>query len=494
MRGNARINIALWDQIQLPFDFWFTTAEVGFQQPFNQFGVNPKIGNFLTLHGGYFFAKISDLCFGDTRMLGAGFELTPGNYRVSFLYGRLREQRSSDSVANFPGEYKRMAYAFKIGYGAESEMFAHLNIMRAWDDTTTKLTNSNSPYSKDNLVSSLSFGLPISSLINFTGEAAVSALTDDRAAPKLNTSDEPGFLKLLFTPNYSTQIDAAFKAALAINPYRFFSFRINTMWVGPGFQSLGFPQLPNDVFDITLAPLFRLFDGNLSLKGSIGVRQNNLRENHVSNTSRVIGSIDVYSQITQDISLNANYSNYGMKTSMNRDTIKIQNISQIFSLSPSFLFQWLGGMNNLNLTYSYQDVFDKSSYDTTSKKNQTHTSNIIHSILYESSLTLTTGLYYNSNKSDYSSNIFGITETVGYSFAEKKLTTSFTIGFTTVKTTKTDNQLNLRIVAGYSFDQYGTLTANLSNMNYMTGSGGSEFQSVPSYNEMQGSLQYSINF
>lgn len=90
--GIVRASVMLWDMVELPFELYFTTGQTRFQQPFNQFGVSPKISNWLTLHAGYFSTRFSDLTFGDLRLLGGGFELTPGNFRLKAVYGRSRQE------------------------------------------------------------------------------------------------------------------------------------------------------------------------------------------------------------------------------------------------------------------------------------------------------------------------------------------------------------------------------------------------------------------
>ncbi len=54
-RGIFRTTITIYDQIQLPFEFYISNQERKLQQPFNQFGVSPRISDWLTLHAGYFF-------------------------------------------------------------------------------------------------------------------------------------------------------------------------------------------------------------------------------------------------------------------------------------------------------------------------------------------------------------------------------------------------------------------------------------------------------
>jgi hypothetical protein len=63
-------NLKLANQIDVPLTAYISTDQVSFQQSINRVGVNPKIGNWLTLHGGYFTSKLSDLTYGETGVMG----------------------------------------------------------------------------------------------------------------------------------------------------------------------------------------------------------------------------------------------------------------------------------------------------------------------------------------------------------------------------------------------------------------------------------------
>jgi hypothetical protein len=176
----------IFDQIRLPFELYLTSEDRGIRQPFNQFGLNPQFGGWLTLHGGYFSERISDLTFGDPRILGGGFELTPGNLRVSFLYGKIQQSVDPDTLNGFRGSYDRWAWAAKVGYGAESDFHIHVNLMRAWDDSSSLEKALPDITPMENLAASVQLGVPlIGRAVFLSGEVAVSALTNNSRSPEL---------------------------------------------------------------------------------------------------------------------------------------------------------------------------------------------------------------------------------------------------------------------------------------------------------------------
>ncbi len=105
--------LVIYDQIRLPFEIFVTNDDRGYRQPFNQFGMSPNFWGWLTLHGGYFSSRLSELSFGDTRLLGGGVELTPGDWRVSVLYGRSQMAVDPDTANGVRGLYERTIFTAK---------------------------------------------------------------------------------------------------------------------------------------------------------------------------------------------------------------------------------------------------------------------------------------------------------------------------------------------------------------------------------------------
>ena len=144
--------VTVYDQIQLPFELYYTSEDRGFRQPFNQFGVSPRLFGWLTLHGGYYSANISEFTFGDSRLLGGGFELRPGKFRLSFLYGRSQAAVATDTLLGFRGMYDRRVMAAKLGFGTDDGFHIDLNFLRAVDDSAS-LQNPRPGVASDSAVS-----------------------------------------------------------------------------------------------------------------------------------------------------------------------------------------------------------------------------------------------------------------------------------------------------------------------------------------------------
>ncbi len=482
--------LVIYDQIRLPFEFYVTSEDRGVRQPFNQFGVNPQLWGWLTLHAGYFSARVSDLTFGDARMLGGGVELTPGNFRFSFLYGKIQQAVEEDTLNGFRGVYDRWAWAAKIGYGAESAFHVHLNVMRVYDDSTSLSHPLPDITPQENFAVSLQYGFPlIDHLITLSGEVATAALTSDTHLAEVG--DFPSALKNVFTPRVSSQVDGAATMSLAIMPASNWSLSLIGRWVGPGYVSLGYPQLPNDVVEGTIAPMVRLLQNTLTLRGSLGLRFNNLRDNRFSTTRRTIGNLGISLQPAPEWGIDFQYSNYGMQSSPRNDTLRIDNISQSFILSPRYMFNAFGAVSTAMLTYSLQAFTDFNTVTGSLSDNKTNTGIGSWILVWPSTLTLTTTLLYTSSATQSIETVIrGVTETVGHSFLDRKLTANLMLGYTRVQTTGDNGQTIGRLSVAYTPSSWGTFTLALSSSQFIY----DPLFSSPSYREHTGSLMYSYSF
>jgi hypothetical protein len=480
--------IVLFDQIQLPFEVFIGSEGKGYRQPFNQFGVNPRLFGWLTLHAGYYSAMLSELTFGDTRLLGGGIEANPGIVRFAFLYGRSQRAIAPDSANGVYGAYERWIAAVKLGIGRESSYYIHLNVMHASDDSASIQNPPPSVTPKENVVASLKFGLPLTPFLTINGEAAISALSNDTKAAE--RSGVPSWIRWLFISRSSSQFDGAGSISMNIVPTSMLSLQLTGKWIGPGFVTLGYAQMPNDVLEATIGPSVRLLEGKLNLQGTFGRRWNNLRNNRFSTTQRTIGTLHISSQPGEHFGIDASYTNYGMRSSINNDTLRIDNITQSLTISPRILFTSFGGPNTLVFSYSFSDFSDFNTVTAATGQNQTHVANLTWSLAFPSALAFSTSLMYTSSATSFATTtIKSVMETMNYPLLDNKLTTSLTIGYNIIGASSSNDQISARLSVAYS--STGTVTLNLMSNAYNLGSGAA---ASPAYSEFQAGLQYSLSF
>lgn len=493
-RATLRANVTLFDQIDLPFEMYITSNELAYRQPFNQFGISPKFGNWLQLHAGYFSMRMSDFTFGDARLLGGGAEFTPGNFRLGVFYGYSRLARDVSPENGFIGEYQRRIIGGKIGYGDQSGSFFMLNVIHAQDDSISIRRDSTTPDPQENFVTSLSFGLNLfENIIRFTGEGAIGFFTANTKAPLIDSAEQIELVDRIFRYNISTNVDAAGKLGLLLTPSKYWNIRFDASWIGPGFVTLGFVQMPNDIFDLTVTPSVRLFSSRLFLRGSYGQRTNNLRNTRFAPTTRTIGMVNVSANFTDNIGLDVMYSNFGMRSTHINQIIRVENISQMVTITPRATFTLFDAQNSASLTISRQNSEDLNQFSLQSVNNSVNSYSAVHVIAFPSTLSFSTTIFRNQIENQISnSDITTVSETVGYSFFENMLNLNGTIGLNFINAQGAQKQILARLGATLNLNSYGSFTLMLLNNNY-------DYSAVtlnrqPNYSEYQGSLQYNLSF
>jgi hypothetical protein len=485
--GIIRANISLYDVVELPFELYYSSGQFGYQQPFNQFGVSPQISDWLTLHAGYFSTQFSSLSFGDLRMLGGGVELTPGNFRLKAVYGRTRQQVQSDRVSFRPEVYRQNAYAASIGFGNLSKTYFNINVFHAIDDSTSVKADTMMVTPNENLVTSIDFGFRLGRFVTLRGEAGISAFSSNTRAEKIDGLPIP---ELLFTPNNSSRVDGAARADLSITPSKYWSVILTSRYIGPGFTTLGYALMPNDLMEFTIAPRLRLLKNKLNIRSKAGIRYNNLRDSKMATTNRFTGMLAANWQITKQIGLDVSYNKNQIESLHKNDTLRLSNVYSSFSVTPRFNFNALGGTNNLVFTYGFQDVSDQNVYTSAISDNNTHTATLIHALSHANSLTLTSTVLYNRTlMGGFDSRIFHFNEAVGYRFFKNKLNTSISLGANFINVAENNSQLVFRFTSSLSMGKFGSFGFFITNNSFReTGT------IARNYNELYGSLQYNISF
>lgn len=288
-RTVARLNVTLFDLIDLPFELYLNSGQIGYQQPFNQFGVTPRVGQWLQLFAGWYSTRMSDYTFGDIRILGGGIELSPGSFRLALHYGYTRQARNPDSVFAFWGEYRRRIVLGKLGYESADGNFVFVQALASQDEPGTIRRDSLTPPPQANAVVSFAAGSNMfGGAVRLRGEIAAELFTNNTGAghDSALAANLPALLQQLVPTNTTSNLDGAARLNLTIAPSTTWGIVLDGQWIGPGFVTLGYAQLLNDLLDLTASPYLRILDSKLSFRATVGRRTNNLRQTRIATIER----------------------------------------------------------------------------------------------------------------------------------------------------------------------------------------------------------------
>lgn len=336
--------------MQVPFSFVVGKQQSSFMQPFNQFGLSPTY-KWITVHGGYRNLTYSPLTLAGHTFLGAGVDLMPGKFRFSAMYGQFNKATPLDTaqslyLSNF--SYKRTGMTVRVGYGTDNNYF-DLIALKAKDDASSvaqgkKLSDTLGITPAENTVTGYSMKISLwKQRLTFESDGALSLYTNDINSPPVQDSAYEKDIKRVSNfvkINISSELYGAIQAGIRYK-MKNFSVRFLYRYVEPGYQSMGAYFLNNDLENYTIAPAFTVLKNRIRFSGSLGIQRDDLNNAKRAKASKVIGSANLNTDITERLGLDCSFSNYSVnqtvKTIRFADSLKLVQSSRQLSFMPRYL-------------------------------------------------------------------------------------------------------------------------------------------------------------
>jgi hypothetical protein len=366
LTGNFNLSVY---GIHMPFSFMYSNQNFNYAQPFNRIGFSPQY-KWIKLHLGYRTVTHSSFTLADHSFLGAGIELNPGKFRYSSVYGRFKKKTIPNTVNPLDTLFSptRKGYSVKVGYGSDRNYF-DIIFLKIADDTITNLESATENYepSQDNMILGAQFKFSFAKNLNWETEAAISLLTKDTG---LNTNlDSIGKLltkvNSFFIINESSEYSTAFRSNLQYT-YKSINVGLQYRRIAPNYQSFGAYYFNTDIENITLNSSFRVFKKKLSLRGSIGIQNDNLMNNKARNSRRLITRAVFDYNSGKVFGINGTYSNYSINQFAGNlplnDTIKLYQSNRNFSLMPRLTFIGDNIVQMVQVNISYMDLIDHNQF------------------------------------------------------------------------------------------------------------------------------------
>ena len=495
------------DLISIPFNIILTAPETNtttpsvssptiaqfIENPANALGfssITPKIG-WAEFSLGSFSPNYSTLSVGNQQLFGGGFDLKPGNFRIAASYGISQRAIEPDTINNIQGAYQRNIYMARVAFGKEDETIIGLNVVSVSDvqnslkstivsitpahklptDTSVLVpTDTIRLKAQQGFVASSDFKMKISDAISFNVEGALSSFTADQSSPTEQIAGNP--LNFAQTTRTSTRADFAGNAAIDIQE-KIWGIKFSGLYMGAGFVPIGYVYMQSDKLELSVAPSIRLFDNKFSLNGTIGQRTNNLSGTLGQTTTQLIGSASLNADISNAFNLSAQYSNFGIRNNQSSDTLKVQNVSQSLSVNPTVTIRDSAITQIFAPSFAIDEFKDFNVVSGAQTSNNTRTLLGSYTALL-SSIPLTLNLFasYMENRLSTGTLIIrSIGTSVGYSFFERNLTTTFSVtsSGSTLGSAPTDQQVFYKFGIRWHALKKLDVSANIGNNNYLYG-------------------------
>jgi hypothetical protein len=493
--------------IEIPFSFLISEQNRSFRQPFNQFGLSPT-WKWITLHGGYRNLTYSNYTLNGHTFLGVGLDLNPKWFRFSAMYGRFQKAIEEDTtdIANnlsqytYPA-YKRKGFATKIGFGKENN-FVDLVFTKIWDDSTSLTKKPEKEKILPGNNSTIGIVAQTTFLKNFTWnlDAAMSALTKDITSSPYDLDDVlmGKIAKILVPGKLSTVVSYALETSLRYNS-KPATVVAKYQRIAPEYESFGMYFIQSDLERVTIAPSFRMFKNKLNLGGSYGFQRDNLKNNKLAATKRMIGSANVNYNASQKFGVTFNYSNFGTTQSPGtkslNDTTKINQISHSVMLVPRItLMKDNSLMHNIILMAAYQNLNDRNKLNSTNFEMKNTNINLNYMIgLLPQKVNLNVGVNTNYNILSAGKTMsYGFSTGANYTFGQDKITFSEQFSWNKNSFNKASNGSTLQnsFNLSYQFIPHNSISANL----LITHNKAIDETINPTFTEFMGLVTYSLTY
>lgn len=346
LNGNITVNVM---DVSLPFTFNYSNNQVAYTQPFNIQSFNPTY-KWIKGYAGITSMNFSQYTLAGHVFAGAGVELTPKNFKISAMYGRLKKsvEYNADVNSDVNMSYKRMGWGALLGY--ENNGYGIKLIYFGAKDDPSSLAfvplNTNITPMENSVVSLMGNALLLKK-IKLEAEYALSGLTRNVTSPSDLNSSPSNKLPLLFNPNATSQFFSAIRSSVGYN-FKTFGINFNYERIDPDYKTLGAYYFNNDLENFTIAPSLGLLKGKLNLALNTGLQRNNIDASKLNTTKRWVGSINVNYLPTKKWNISASYSNFSTFTKQRPqedpffkntlDTLNFYQLSQNAFLSMGYNF------------------------------------------------------------------------------------------------------------------------------------------------------------
>ncbi len=361
----------------------------------------------------------SPLTLSGIPVTGGAIEMNPWILYLAATAGRI--QRGVEGSDTTDAAYERRLYSGKFGIGKKEGSHVFFTILYAGDDTSS-IPSYSLPLPGDtdtvvvvipqeNYCVGVDFDLSlIEDHFKIESEIVGSQFTRDMRMPELVVPGAPSWITDIFNPRMSSAFDYAFSVKPSL------SILSTNLWgsvnmVGPGFISLGAPNLRNDNLSFEMGLNQNLFNNALNLSAFHKREHDNLIGNKLS-TTYFLSYVFAFGLNFFNVPyLQASYTPFHQKN----DSIDLDSKTDIFSLNTGYNFILFGLNHSPNFSWSHQKQKDVSVTN------------------------------------NYTSNSFYINETIGFTFP-LSISTGIGITHTDYAYTK-DRIFSLDIRTSYTFFQ-----------------------------------------
>jgi hypothetical protein len=299
------------------------------------------------------YPSYSEYTLSGVPVTGVNIEINPGIFYAAFTGST--NQRGIDSTS-----YSRNLYAGRIGLGKKEGTHLYFTGLYAKDDEgSIKLDSANYTLTpKSNYVFGTEAKLNLfSDKLTLEGEGALAVLTRDTRDPELESKSIPDWLKKLVDPRISTSFDYSYSGKLMFNNDASATrLSLGIKMVGPGYTSLGVPNLRTDQFGYEAKLDQRFFERRVSVGTFFNRYNDNLIKWKQSTTTTTACGVNLGFNFPRIPFLRLSYSPYFQKNDDLNPLSKVDNTTSVYSVMTGYSYRLCNLNSSTSVTFFGQET------------------------------------------------------------------------------------------------------------------------------------------
>lgn len=311
---SGHLNFTAFNALIIPVMINYSDRKVNLSQgySFNQISIHPSY-KWATAHLGTTNMSFSPYTLNGHQFSGAGIELSPANWKIQIMSGRLVKGQSEDTLNTGP-TFKRTGFGYRLEYNNGTFLIG-TTLFKAKDDENSlpesfRFFQEQVINPSENTVVALHFGATILKRFQLNGEFSNSLLTKDKS--ELYAKVKVGSLARVFhKSNATTESNNAFnlKASYNITATNT-NIGLGYERVDPNYRTLGGYYFVNDMVNYTFNFNQMFSKGRFVLGGNIGVQEDDIKKTKMNKQRRFVGNVNAQAKFSEKLSMGLMFSNF----------------------------------------------------------------------------------------------------------------------------------------------------------------------------------------
>lgn len=421
-------------------------------------GLNRFMLSFRNIGIGTNYPDYTDFTLKGASVTGLNVELNPGLFY--FAFAGIRNQKAVERTDERQPTFSRNILSGRLGIGQLNSTHFFVTYMYAKDNQNSIVRDSLTtvtPMKNDVLGIETKFSF-LKNCLSVEGEISGSLFTRDVTSPQISNPSVPEILKNVFGVNMSSSFDYAYSIKTSYEK-DLTKASVKLSMIGPGYVSLGSPNLRNDNFGIEVNVEHSLSNNYAFVSAYYKREKDNLIPWKRNTTTNTFFGATLNLTIPDYPILNLSYTPFYQSNNADSNSFKIDNNSQFFNAT---LFH-----NTIIKTFSFNSIlnyiFQKSNVFNSGGDFSSHVFSINEMISFAFPLGVELGYTLNNNKvNDESTSLSTFDIAVSYPLIvnlDAKAGINYSIE-------KNSNKAGFKLDLSYKIAKYGTLTFSAHNNVY----------------------------